>query len=530
MKSLRSLGMTTAFALLATVPFSAMAADADKSAKTIAPYLDEGTVAVGRLDLAKVNLPEFFKTLAKYVPARPKDLEQSQQQGARLLKLLRGQNVSELFTVLSLTDAPRTPAFVIIPVGAGGDHRKVAGIMFGGKPDGPTSRDASAGIRGPFETCAKLGNVVFCGPEKTLDRLKSIKPSPRANLATAFAAVDGAAAQLVFVPSKDHHRVLAEMMPRLPKDFGGMTGKELAKSVQWAAVGIHLPPKLKANLVVSADSAKSAAQLKKTVLALAQMVKNVPEIRQTVPELDKITALLAPTVKDNQLTMTFDAESEAGKKVISLFGTAVGQARKAAQRTTSKNNLKQLGLSMHNFHDVYKSFPPHASYNKKEKPLLSWRVYVLPFIEGEALFKEFRLDEPWDSDHNKKLIAKMPAVFKDPSGLVKKAGMTRYVAPIHARGIFDGKPEGRLIRDITDGTSNTIMLVEAAPDKAVVWTKPDDLPVNEKDPKNGLMAKDAAGFNALFADGSVRFIAKAIKPKTLWAIFTRNGGEVVGEF
>jgi hypothetical protein len=517
------------FALLAVIPLSAIAADSEKSAKTIAPYLDEGAIAVGRLDLAKVNVPEAFKTIARYVPARPEDLASSQEKFSRLLKALREQKVSELFTVMSLIDAPRNPAFVIVPVGTGGDARKVARMMFSGNPDEPTARKNPRGVRGPFEICRPLGNVVFCGPAKTLERLKGLKPSPRPNLATAFAAVEGAAAQLVFVPSKDHRRVIAELMPKLPKDFGGMTGKEISQAVQWAALGVNLPPMLKANLVVTADSAESAARLKTTVLALVQMLKNVPEIRRTVPELDKIANLLAPTVKDNQLRLTFDAESEAGQKVIALFGTAIGGARKAAQRASSKNNLKQLGLAMHNFHDVYKSFPPHASYSKKEKPLLSWRVYVLPFIEGEKLFKEFHLDEPWDSDHNKKLIAKMPKVFTDSSGQVKKAGMTRYLAPILAKGIFDGKPEGNPIRTITDGTSNTIMLLEAAPEKAVVWTKPDDLPVDEKDPAKGLMAKDAKGFTAGFADGSVRFIARAIKPKTLWAIFTRNGGEVVGE-
>ena len=193
------------------------------------------------------------------------------------------------------------------------------------------------------------------------------------------------------------------------------------------------------------------------------------------------------------------------------------------------NSLKQLGLAMHNFHDVYKSFPPHASYSKKGKPMLSWRVYVLPFLEGEALYKQFHLDEPWDSEHNKKLIAKMPKFFADPSGQVKKPGMTRFVAPINREGHFHGKPEGVRFADITDGTSNTIMLVEAAPEKAVIWTKPDDLAVDLKDPLKGLFAKDAKGFNALFADGSVRFVSKAVKPQTLRLYFMRNDGQPINE-
>src|SRR5206468_5253686 len=70
------------------------------------------------------------------------------------------------------------------------------------------------------------------------------------------------------------------------------------------------------------------------------------------------------------------------------------------------NNLKQIGLAMHSYHDVYKRLPSGAVQDKDGKALLSWRVHLLPFLEQEALFKEFKLDEPWDSDNNKKLLAK----------------------------------------------------------------------------------------------------------------------------
>src|SRR5262249_34008276 len=74
-----------------------------------------------------------------------------------------------------------------------------------------------------------------------------------------------------------------------------------------------------------------------------------------------------------------------------------------ANRKQSQNNLKLIGLAFHNYLSTYGVFPASASFKKGKKPLLSWRVAILPFIEQEALYKKFKLDEPWDSPHNKKL-------------------------------------------------------------------------------------------------------------------------------
>src|SRR5262249_39739103 len=93
---------------------------------------------------------------------------------------------------------------------------------------------------------------------------------------------------------------------------------------------------------------------------------------------------------------------------------AAGKGRAAAGRQRSANNLKQIGLALHNWHATNGRLPPAATYSPDGKPLLSWRVLILPFLDQQGLYKEFRLDEPWDSDHNKKLLAKMPRVYETP--------------------------------------------------------------------------------------------------------------------
>src|SRR5207248_5784084 len=103
-----------------------------------------------------------------------------------------------------------------------------------------------------------------------------------------------------------------------------------------------------------------------------------------------------------------------GLPLASAYATAVVRVQQAAAAAQSTNNLKQIALAAHAYHDVNGTFPPAATCDKKGKPQLSWRVLVLPYIEQDNLYKQFKLDEPWDSDNNKKLIAKMPPVYAMP--------------------------------------------------------------------------------------------------------------------
>jgi hypothetical protein len=218
--------------------------------------------------------------------------------------------------------------------------------------------------------------------------------------------------------------------------------------------------------------------------------------------------------------------------LVGLLLPAVQAAREAARRMASSNNLKQMMLAMHNYESAYRKFPARAICDKETgKPLLSWRVAILPFVEEAALYNEFHLDEPWDSDHNIKLLEKMPAIYAHPS-MPLPPGMTAYQTydDVDNAGIGLPTEEGLRFASVTDGTSNTVILVESSAAKVVPWTAPMDLTANEEAPLDGTRLDDGVpALNVGFMDGSVRVISPLIDPETFWFLLTRSGGEVIND-
>jgi hypothetical protein len=244
-----------------------------------------------------------------------------------------------------------------------------------------------------------------------------------------------------------------------------------------------------------------------------------------------------------------------------------------SQRQRSLNNLKLILLAFHNYHDAYGYFPADIR-GKDGKPLLSWRVAILPFIEQDALYRAFKLDEPWDSEHNLKLLAQMPNVYRvgiepkgathtyyqvftgpgtlyDPNppaeqpgagfgnegggaagapggagGTATPPGIGPAAAPGEGLGAAPA-PDGQRrfkIFQISDGTSNTFGVVEAGP--AVPWTKPADIPFDPKKPFPKLVGPFNDVLHVSMFDGSTHAIRRGVDDTVMTLYVTANGGEV----
>lgn len=189
----------------------------------------------------------------------------------------------------------------------------------------------------------------------------------------------------------------------------------------------------------------------------------------------------------------------------------------------STRNLEQLGRALGDYHRRYGQFPPAAPYvDRSGKPLLSWRVGLLPFLGADALQREFHLDEPWDSPHNLKMAGRMPKVFQTPGG---PAGpKTCYLAAV-GPGTIMAPLQGARREMVSDGPENTLIVVEADPERAVVWTQPAEWQFVPAQPDDALGRLRGDFFLALAADGLVHRVPRTAPADVLRAAFTARGGE-----
>jgi len=237
---------------------------------------------------------------------------------------------------------------------------------------------------------------------------------------------------------------------------------------------------------------------------------------------------LTPNRNDKDVTLTVESKlGFAGSSILAGFLVpAMQSARFAASRMSAANNMKQVMLGLHNFHAAYNKLPTPAITDAAGKPLLSWRVALLPFVEEQGLYTQFHLDEPWDSEHNLPLSKRLPAVYTMTSVGRLPAGETVIQAVVG--DTIGMRPKDKTgFRDFLDGLSISVLIVQASADSAVPWSKPADVEIDLADPLENLVGNPKKGFYVGMGDGAVRFISDNIDPKIFKALLSRAGREAI---
>jgi Ca-activated chloride channel family protein len=203
----------------------------------------------------------------------------------------------------------------------------------------------------------------------------------------------------------------------------------------------------------------------------------------------------------------------------------------ASRRTQCEANLRRLGLAFHEYHKAHGHFPAPALVRNDGTPLLSWRVALLPHLGYQALYARFHLHEPWDSPHNRSLLAEMPLELACPAAAVPREGQTGYkvvigpkIGPNGVNTAFDAS-RGAKLSEITDGTSNSVLVMET--DALVPWTKPEDLRWQPGGSPPQLKSPHSGGTHVVLTDGQTRFFKSAMAPSILQSVLTINGAEVI---
>jgi hypothetical protein len=495
-------------------------ADVEGRAAIIAPLIDQQTLAVAHVDLKRFDVGAILDQAAALGV-----LSADEAAGAKLIagmihKRLVDAGVKEFYAIFTLAGGFRhAEPFFAVPIATGSDEKAIRAIL-------------------PIPFAERRGDVlVLAMHSDVLERLATMKPDERPELPAALEAAGDTAVQFLFLPPKHYRRVLEETVSELPKELGGGSVQVFTRGILWAAAGIDGPPHAALRVTIQSEDARAAGELHDRSASLLRQVGSSRNPATNLPDLAGLAAALVPRVEGNRLVVVLDDQTPDAGKLVASLAQPIEKARRSAAVTQSLDNVKQIALAMLLYEDTLAAngtpagkrsahFPLPAIKSRDGKPLLSWRVAILPQIEQRPLYDQFHLDESWDSPHNRPLVDKMPKLFQSPLSKKKEPGWTNYLLPVgNGAGFSADKPT--TMKDITDGTANTIMVVEVDDDHAAIWTKPDDWQFDPDKPAQGLGSFNGDRFIAGFFDGSCRVIRSSTDPKILKALFTRAGGEVI---
>lgn len=483
-------------------------------AATIAPYLDDSTIAVIRVDVGKLDIEQAVASFQQIAGDEMTDLEKANQEKMVETGRTIKKHIQEIYLVLSFADFPLNPPLAVVKLAPGGDPKMVYALHKSPNASGPIDE-------AEFEKSTYLnGDLLAIGNERSIMRVKAPNPANIPQLEPAFQLAGDALVQVAYIPTENARKTLELLMPEMPPQLG-FDRKMLVQSLQYGAIGIELLPKPELSVQVQATDADSARRLHEGLGRLMEMAKLQPNLPADAGE---ILSGLMPELQSEKLSLALKQGNPTYNKLEAQIKEAVAASREAANRMVSSNNLKQIALAMLNHHDAQGKFPLSAPPNSQ--PGLSWRVHLLPYLGEEELYRQFNLNEPWDSATNKPLVEKMPQVYMHPNVRGLEKGRTVYVVPAGSETVF---PPGDALTfaQVRDGTSNTILLLEVDPSRAVIWTQPEDWLSNGTGNPEGLYLWKNRSFLVGMVDGSVHPIRGDVSPDDFRKLLSPRDGQPV---
>lgn len=523
--STRTFYLTSIVFLISTLSIHAQTDEANT--KHLARFLSDQTLMVGKIDLTRIDVNASFDLLlGMKLPVHDQLLFGKAKVSLMKAALLQA-GAERLYLVYNQMELFQWPV-VYVPLKDITQAENVASLIAHFQP-GPFPKRPSWLAPGREVGWKVIDNYVVVGNSNAIQALVVAKPAKRPEFQAACIALKDTPVQMLVLPTADLRKIVAETVPELPRELGGGSTASLLKGLQWAVFAAGLPPHLQAQLVVQTEQPSQVQEFQQVWIKMLNSLKqetdppHVPAIGRAFYQL-----LSSINVKVDQSQLILVSDNERLNEITKLIGKSLS-ANYADVLNASQ--LRNFVIAMHNFHNDYNRLPNQAICDKDGKPLLSWRVAMLPYLEHDHLYKQFKLDEPWDSEHNKKLIEKMPKCYSHPFAKNVPANHTLYQVFYSKQG---AKPTAAIMETgkITlgmltqqDGTSNTFIVTDAATE-AVPWTKPTDLlydgtVVNL--PKMTSPRGDGWA-HVCFGDASVRRFKPGGNPKLLWQLIGRNDG------
>ncbi len=462
-------------------------------------------------------------------------------------RMIHEAGINDLFLIVYRDMTSLTPIVVVSPQ----------------KDKTPEQRKAFARIvRGAFPILfSEHGFMVCAAPvqmgqkeeadQKLREKLKNLKPSDTAYLKKAFAQQEGSAATIIgVIPPKTSEYLATLPKTSVPEVFLKL-GIFISERVKWISAGLNIKDssiKIIGQTTSNAEAALIVTAIKRASdNSLDDMLKQAeadaaadPNRPKLTPELKakatenfkKLQAEYLPVVyNDNQLLLYLDAATKPQVLGLALRPLVLGFS--ASQQTIWGNqcslNMRTLVGAFKKYAEEKGTYPPAWTVDGEGKPLHSWRVLILPYLDEEELFQSIKLDEPWDSEHNRQLHARMPTIFRCPASRFASNATTTY-SLIVGPDAYPSGPETLKPDEVTDDPNSTILFVERK--NPICWMKPEE--ISEENALKGIdvdrgIGSDhlRGGANVAFFDAAIRFVSNNAPLDALKKIITYRGGEEI---
>jgi len=483
----------------------------------VLPYITEDVVALAYIDIAELDIQSLMKRIYDFNRLVDDELASATEAAEAWdtqLSHLRELGLGHVFILFRTSDLLHGGPTWMLPIDADGDAREIVESL-----DELLAAVRDKIPRVPLPNALDVTrDFLLAGPshernERLAKRRGDTTPRPEASDALGQLRAHGVG--LAILGDKDSRRVIREMFPKLPEPFDEIDGRLIAEGVRWVGVTLDISPRFQLQAVVQASEARNAKSIERLIerglaVGTAWILNHMTGVTEEAPaDLKKMVGLLQPRTENTVVSLRLGDTAVESAALLEFASLPIQGLLKSARRQQRINKFKQIALGMLNHESARRSYPPAAIVDERGKPLLSWRVAILPYLEEQALYDQFRLDEPWDSDHNRQLIAQKPDIYADPDPTVRRRiggeGRTTFVVPTGELTVFSGK-EGTTIKQITDGTSATVLGLEVVPERAVIWSKPDEWEVDFEQPFNGVRRNDGRPITIMMCDGSARLI------------------------
>jgi len=549
------------------------AQETDPPELIIAPLIDDQVVLIIHIDVNKFDFDQIFEKTILYIEngLKTMNLPQGQAIDARALtnirtniqiqfdhmfrefreireRLIQEAGISEIFLVVYQDMVPYMPFIMVSPLkNKTADQRKAfARIVRGAFPILFSERDFMV-CAAPFQM-----NQTEVANQKLRAKLKDLKNSDTAYLRKAFGQQTGSVATIVGVIPPGTPQLIAafpksETFPEVFQKLGII----ITERIKWISVGLDIDNvtvkiigqasnNAEATQILTAITRASANSLEDIIQEAAAKQAAAPNALKLTPaqqekaieNIRKLQAEFLPVISnENQLLLLLDQDTKplALGFVVRPLALAYSNFQQIQWGNQCAMNLKTLSTVLQKYAEEKGTYPPVWTTDSEGKPLHNWRVLILPYLDEEDLYNAIKLEEPWDSEHNRQFHSKMPTIFRCPASRFANNTTTTYSFVV-GPNTYPAGPATLKPGDVTDNHNTTIMLVERK--NPVCWMKPEE--ITEELALRGVnidrgIGSDhlAGGCNAVFFDTTIRFITSKAPLDALRKILSYKSGEEI---